>query len=308
MANAFLTPSVIARAILAVLRRETVLPNLVFRDAEAEFRGKIGDTVTVRLGAFVAARTRTFGVTSSISTDEAIEFAVPVQLVTDVYSAIPVTDAELTMSVESLVRQVIAPQLAGVVEKLEDSLATTITGATYPAGGDLTWDESDPFQNLVDLNKALNDNDVPRAGRRLVVGSAIEANLLIDDRITSANVAGPDALPALRDAMIARRLGFDIFGSNALAEDESYAFHRTAFILASRAPQVPASVQVGSSQTLETLAVRLIQDYDSDTLQDRSVINSYIGTAVVEEPDDPTDESEADFTLKRAVKASIASS
>lgn len=306
MANAFLTPSVIARAIIAVLRREVVLPNLVFRDAEAEFAGKIGDTVTVRMGAFVAAKTRTLGVTTPVVLGDAVEFGVDVTLATDVYSAIAVTDAELTLDVEDFVRQVVAPQLAGVIEVLEDNVATTLTGAPYEDESE--WDTSDPFGNLIVLNKRLNQNNVPRAGRRLVVGSEIEANLLSDDRITSAQVAGPDALPALRDAQIARRLGFDIYGSNAVGDEDAYAFHRTAVAMANRAPQVPASIENGSSQELETLAVRVITDYDSSSLTDRSVLNSYVGSSIVQEPDDPTDPNEADFTLKRAVKASLAGS
>jgi hypothetical protein len=298
MAHTFLTPSVIARAVLAVLRRETVLPQLVWTDASAEFQGRIGDTVTVRLPAKLTARTRALRATGAISTDDAVEFPVAVALASDVYSAVAIPDAVLTLDVQSFVDQVLAPQLAAVVEALEDNVAATITGATY--GDTIEFDGADPFQTLIDANKVLNDNNVPRAGRRLVVGSAIEAAMLADARFSTVEVTGDDALPALRDARISRKLGFDIYGSNAIPEDEAYAFHRTAFVMANRAPVVPSSVQ-GSSQVLEGLAVRSIMDYDSSTLQDRSVINSYVGSGVTEDPDDPTDE-DSDRTLVRAVK------
>jgi hypothetical protein len=298
MAHNFLTPDVIARAVLAVLRRETVLPQLVWTDASAEFQGKIGDTVTVRLTAKLAARTRALRATAAITTDDAVEFPVPVALASDVYSAVAIPDAVLTLDVESFVNQVLAPQLAAVVEALEDNVATTITGATYPET--IEFDAADPFQTLIDANKVLNDNNVPRAGRRLVVGSALEAAMLSDDRFSRVDAIGDDALPALRDARINRKLGFDIYGSNAIAEDKGYAFHRTAFVMANRAPVVPSSVS-GSSQVLEGLAVRSIMDYDSATLQDRSVINSYVGSGVTTDPDDPTDVA-SDRFLYRAVE------
>lgn len=305
MAHNILTPSVIARAVLAVLRRETVLPNLVWTDASAEFQGKVGDTVTVRLPAKLTARTRTIRATGAITTDDLVEFPVAVQLTQDVYHAVAIPDAVLTLDIVDFVNQVANPQIAAVVEKLEDNVATTITGATYDET--IEFDNTDPFQTLIDANKYLNVNNVPRAGRRLVVGAAIEAALLSDERFTRVDAAGDDALPALRDARISRKLGFDIVGSNAIAEDKAYAFHRSAFVMANRAPVVPEGATNGSSQEIDGLALRWIRDYDSATLQDRSVMNSYVGSVVVTDPDDPTDDESA-RTLLRAVEIEDASS
>lgn len=46
--NTFLTPGVIAKEVLMRLENNLIAANLVHRELQAEFRGKIGDTVTIR--------------------------------------------------------------------------------------------------------------------------------------------------------------------------------------------------------------------------------------------------------------------
>ena len=48
MANTFLTPDIIAREALMVLRNNAVMANLVHRDYSDEFVNGVGDTITVR--------------------------------------------------------------------------------------------------------------------------------------------------------------------------------------------------------------------------------------------------------------------
>ena len=55
MANTFLTPALIATRGLATLYETTVMPQLVHRDFDADFRGRQGDTVTVRKPAVFTA-------------------------------------------------------------------------------------------------------------------------------------------------------------------------------------------------------------------------------------------------------------
>jgi hypothetical protein len=303
MAHNILTPQVIARAVLGVLNRNTVLPMLVWRDAVAEFSGKIGDTVTVRLPAKMTARTRTIGATAAITTDDVVEFPVAVQLTEDVYSAVATPDATLTLNIVEFVQQVLRPQLRAVVDRLEDNLATTITGATYPTTTNTQeWDAADPFGSVVNAGRKLNALNVPRSGRVLVCGAQIEADLLQDERVSRVDGGGADAATAIQTATIARPIaGFQVVGSNAIDDGEAYAFHREAFVMANRAPMVPTAGAEGSSQVLDGLAIRSIRDYDSSTLQDRSVLNSYIGSAVVTDPVDPTDANSV-RVLRRAVK------
>ena len=48
MANTILTPDIIAREALMVLRNNAVMANLVHRDYSNEFVAGVGDTITIR--------------------------------------------------------------------------------------------------------------------------------------------------------------------------------------------------------------------------------------------------------------------
>lgn len=55
MANEILTPSIIAKEALMVLRNNTVMASLVHRDYSGEFN-KVGDTITIRKPAEFEAK------------------------------------------------------------------------------------------------------------------------------------------------------------------------------------------------------------------------------------------------------------
>jgi hypothetical protein len=63
--------------------------------------------------------------------------------------------------------------------------------------------------------------------------------------------------------------------------------HASAFGFANVAPDVPAGVAMGASQTFENFALRWIRDYDSAFLRDRSVVSSFAGAASVNDYRNP---------------------
>ncbi len=81
-----------------------------------------------------------------------------------------------------------------------------ITG-TIAAGADM-------YESLIAIKTALDQNNVPRTGRKLVVPPTVEAELLKDSRFLTAG--GSIAEPALADGAMARAAGFDIYISNDL--------------------------------------------------------------------------------------------
>lgn len=48
MANTILTPEIIAKEALMVLRNNAVMANLVYRDYSSEFVNGVGDTISIR--------------------------------------------------------------------------------------------------------------------------------------------------------------------------------------------------------------------------------------------------------------------
>ena len=285
MANTFLKPTVINRMALKLLQREVVLPRLVWNFADAEFRGAYGDTVTLRLPAVLAAREYGFrnNRSSEIVIDDLTETSVPVVLDTDLYSAVALTDEQLTLDIVDFSEQVLNPQVSAIARGLEDLIVETMQSATYGTSLNIADSADGMWGTLLDARKALNDANVPREGRVVVVGSEIEREILSDDKFNRVDSVGDGAVSAVREATINRLAGFTIVGSNAIDAETAIAFHPTAFAFVNVAPVVPDGANFGSRMAESGLAMRWLRDYDAPHLQDRSMISSFAGCSSVED-------------------------
>ena len=285
MANTFLKPTVINRMALKLLQREVVLPRLVWNFADAEFRGAYGDTVTLRLPAVLAAREYGFrnNRSSEIVIDDLTETSVPVVLDTDLYSAVALTDEQLTLDIVDFSEQVLNPQVSAIARGLEDLIVETMQSATYGTSLNIADSADGMWGTLLDARKALNDANVPREGRVVVVGSEIEREILSDDKFNRVASVGDGAVSAVREATINRLAGFTIVGSNAIDAETAIAFHPTAFAFVNVAPVVPDGANFGSRMAESGLAMRWLRDYDAPHLQDRSVVSSFAGCSSVED-------------------------
>jgi coat protein Gp5 len=287
MPNTFLKPSVIAAVALERLRRELVLPRLVTRMGLADFRGALNDTVNVRVPAVLAARDYEWRTrTAPIVIDTIAETTVPVVLDKHPYSAVAVTDEELTLDIADFAAQVLEPQVIGVAEKLEAYMAATMAAVTYHANNLLTYTEQAVpatearfYNALVDAREVLNNWKVPLTNRIAVIGSGMEAAALKEDAFRRVDESGDNS--ALRAAQIGRVAGFDVFVTQSLPANMGYAFHKSAYIYANVAPEVPAGVSFGQSIAESGLAIRWIRDYDPNFLRDRSVLSAFAGSAAV---------------------------
>jgi coat protein Gp5 len=286
MPNTFLKPTVIAAVALERLRRELVLPRLVTRMGLADFRGALNDTVNVRVPAVLAARDYEWRTrVSPIVLDTITETSVPVVLDKHPYSAVAITDEELTLDIESFAEQVLTPQIIGVAEKLEGYIGATIAAATYHANNALTYTElatgAEPrfYRVLIDARRVLNDWKVPMTDRVCIVGSGVEKAALKEDAFRIESQAGDNS--ALRAASLGQVAGFNVFTSQSIGANFAYCFHRSAFVFANIAPVVPDGVTYGRSMSESGLAVRWIRDYDPNFLRDRSVLNAFAGSAAV---------------------------
>src|SRR5690606_29251310 len=136
----------------------------------------VGDTVTVRVPAYMTARTRTLRAAGPLVMDDLAETSVPVQLTTDVYKGINVTDENMELDITDFGAQVLNPQVQAVAVGVEDAVADAIAGATYSLTG--TFSEATPLKSVLIARKMLNKAHVPASGRALLVGSEIEQIIL----------------------------------------------------------------------------------------------------------------------------------
>lgn len=124
-------------------------------------------------------------------------------------------------------------------------LSTAVTGAlagnvttddTALTTGNAAWDK------VRDLRKALAKQHVPNAERVLVVNAEFEAVLMgADSKLTAADTSGTPE--GLRNALIGRMLGFDVYVSENLpttATPQALAFHKSAVAFADQISEVEA--------------------------------------------------------------------
>ncbi|ADD43876.1 P22 phage major capsid protein family protein [Stackebrandtia nassauensis] len=299
MNNQFLKPSVIAATALGLLERDIVLPGLVWRDAVESFDGADDDTVSIRVPARTKAQRRRMRVEprGKIVAKKLKETKVDVTLTEHVISAIDVTDEEMTLDITNFGAKILAPQTRAIAEDLENQIAETMAAAPYET--ELTLDVAHPEDTFVDARRALNVESVPVADRVAVVGADVEAAILKADGLTRVDKSGDNT--ALRNAEIGKLRQFPVYLSNAIDPGTAYLFHRTAYVFALRAPIVPDGAPFGQSQSYGDLAMTWVRDYDSDYMQDRSIVHTFSGTAFV--PDPPRDKTPETTDPKKFVRA-----
>lgn len=301
---------------LALLERDTMLAGTVWRDAAGDFAGAKDDTISIRLPAYAKANKRTLRANANRVRRQLAERKVDVTLDADLQIDVALTDEQLTLDVENLARQVTAPAVSGIVRAYDEEIAAAMEGATYEVTID--WDDTNPYASLVDARVALDDANVPADQRFLVVGSELAAQLLKDDLLVSANRSGSSQ--TLRRGVLGEVASFTVMTSNGIAPDLGFAYHRTAYALATRAPVVPQGVAWGQSISSNGFALRVMQHLGqngSGDLENVCYHDAWVGVTVVADngafddngkfepavdPDDPGDE-----IVVRAVKLAAGS-
>ena len=286
--NDLLVPARIARMTLGALVEELVLPRLVSRDSEVEFSGKGGTVVNVRVPATVTgggARTYTQtqrDASTPIILDRIAETTVPLTMGPELYKGVPITDSELTFELDDFEGRIVSP-LAQVVGMGAEAALVAVMNAVAPdASSAPALTGADIHDKIINIRMILNKRNVPQNGRILAVSPEIEAMLLRDAQNRLVRYDASGSTEALRNANVGRLYGFDIYVSNALTANSLIAFQREAFTFATRAPIVPTGVQCGNAINWQGFALRVHRDYDSAFLQDRVIVATFAGAAVVD--------------------------
>lgn len=272
MAHNFVNPDQVVGTAIALVRDDLVLAQTVNRDFEAEYGGGRGSSVNVRVPATLTARTRALGATTAITADELTEDTVAVALDEEAYSAVDVTDAVMTLNIQDFARQVLAPQTTALVEHVENKVAAEMSGLAEDVTID--WNASAPAKTFTAVRAKLRKLGIPAAGLYAACGVDVYAALLDSGVLDMPQTGSNDAL---LNAEVRRLRGFNVFESNRLADDDIVFYHRDAFTLAVRAPLIPQGAAFGKSLAENGFALRWIKDYNSSTLQDRSVVSTFLG-------------------------------
>ena len=274
MANTFLTPDIIAREALMVLRNNAVMANLVHRDYSNEFVAGVGDTITIRKPATFEAKEYA----GSISVQDATEGSVAVKMDKHLDVSFAVTSKQMAMDIEDFSRQLLVPAMQAFQDKIDSyllGLSADITNKVTATG---------VMQNdIVDARKHLTTAAAPLTERRFVYGSDTEAELLKTDLFISAEKVGDEGT-ALREASLGRKFGMDFYvDQNADgAGIDAMAFHKNAFALVTRPLALPQGASNAAIVDYDGFGLRVVYGYDMNTKTDTISIDMLCGVKTLD--------------------------
>lgn len=273
--NTILTPEIIAKEALMVLRNNAVMANLVHRDYSDEFVAGVGDTITIRKPATFAAKE--FG--GSIEVQDATEAGIPVVMDKHLDVSFAVSSKELAMDIADFSAQFLVPAMQAFQDKIDSyllGLAAKVTNK-HTATENIQSD-------VVDTRAFLTKNAAPLADRRFVYSTDVETDLLKTDLFVSAEKVGDEGT-ALREASLGRKYGMDFYvDQNAdTAGIGAVAFHKNAFALVTRPLALPLGNENASIVNYDGFGLRVVRAYDINTKKDTISIDMVCGVKTLDE-------------------------
>lgn len=274
MANTILTPEIIAKEALMVLRNNAVMANLVHRDYSDEFVAGVGDTVMIRKPATFAANE--FG--GTIQVQDVNETGIPVVMNKHLDVSFAVTAKELTLDIADFSAQFLVPAMNAFLDKIDSYLLAESANITnkHTMTDDIRAD-------VVDTRAYLTKAAAPLTDRRFVYNSDVETELLKTDLFVSAEKVGDEGT-ALREASLGRKYGMDFYvDQNAdTAGLAGMAFHKNAFALVSRPLALPLGNSEAAIVNYDGFGLRVVRSYDINTKKDIVSIDVVCGVKTLD--------------------------
>lgn len=276
MANTLLTPQIIAKEALMVLRNNAVMANLVYRDYSDEFAA-VGDTITIRKPATFKANEYN----GSIEVQDATESGVKVVMNKLLDVSFAVTSKEMTLDIADFSNQLIVPAMQAFADKIDSSILALESGITNRVNA------TNAKADIIAARKYLTTAAAPLADRRYVYNSDTEADLLSTDLFVNAGAVGDDGT-ALKEASLGRKFGMDFYvdqnipAAAAQGKMEAMAFHKNAFALVTRPLALPQGAANAHIENYDGFALRVVYGYDMDKKTDTVSIDMLCGVAVLD--------------------------
>ena len=279
MANTILTPDIIAREALMVLRNNAVMANLVHRDYSDEFAA-VGDTITVRKPAtFVANEYNGEKITVQDATESGVAITIDKHL--DVSFA--VTSKEMSLDIADFSKQFLVPAMqafANQVDKYLIGLEASATNRVSHANGEIAP------KDMIEARKYLTQNAAPLSDRHFVVGATAEADLLNSELFVSAEKVGDEGT-ALREASLGRKFGMDCYVDQNIEKNGDYvpsiAFHKNAMALVTRPLALPQGAAKAAIVNYDGFGLRVVYGYDMNTKKDTVSIDMICGVKLLDQ-------------------------
>jgi len=281
MSNSFnlYTPSEVADVALGLTKGEFRLATVVSKYGDDSFKAGRGSTVYLNVPGALTAHGRTLDdTTNAIVLDKLSEAQEPVSLDVHAYSAVGLSEYDLSLGLKDFAKQVLLPQTDAVVDRVEGSLEDVL--ATIPVDETLVYNEAAPIRLFTAGRAALRSRGIDVAASDLVavVGASIVDALLDSGALDFAHTGAADAL---RNGSLGRLRGFETIESGRVEDDEVVFMTRSALYLAHRAPEAPLGASFSQTVKSDDFSLRYLRDYDPTYTRERSVVSTFIGAGVL---------------------------
>ena len=278
MPNTILTPDIIAREALMVLRNNAVMANLVHRDYSDDFAA-VGDTITVRKPATFVANEYN----GTIDVQDATESGVEVKIDKHLDVSFAVTSKEMSLDIADFSKQFLVPAMQAFADKVDKYLIGLEASATNRVAH---ADGAIAPKDMIEARKFLTQNAAPLSDRRFVVGATAEADLLNSELFVSAEKVGDEGT-ALREASLGRKFGMDCYVDQNIGDAGDYtpsiAFHKNAIALVTRPLALPQGAAKAAIVNYDGFGLRVVYGYDMNTKKDTVSIDMICGVKLLDQ-------------------------
>lgn len=283
MANTYIKPEKRIALALALLHKRSRLSGLVTRYDGNAHVGARGDQLYYETKGITRARDYTFRTRSEpIIFDEIYKTRLSITLNQHMYQGVKFTDEEEKFDLTSYRTEILTPQMEAIAERFDSKIETALSSYTGFKTADLEIDVSaDPegkraLRVALQLKQQADRDGVPKNGRFLVAGSEVFNYFVASGAVVAYDSS--QALTAFREGVFGKIAGFELVdGDGVMGSEEFSLIHPSWNVMGNASPVVPDGVSWGARQAFEGWSLRVIRDYDSSYLQDRSIVNTFWG-------------------------------
>ena len=215
MAITTFIPEVWSARLLSHLDKNLVYANLVNRDYEGEIAA-FGDTVHINQIGDITVKEYTKN--TDIADPEQLETA-DQTLVIDKgdYFNFFVDDVDKAQARAELMDSAMQRASYGLADNTDKYVAAILSAGSITSGlgttsSPISINSGNAYEYMIKVKTALDKENVPTAGRWIVVPPEFEGLMLLDNRFVAAG--GAKAEERLVNGLVARAAGFDIYVSN----------------------------------------------------------------------------------------------
>lgn len=198
-------PEIWAQESLMILENQMIAANLVHRDFERDV-ANYGDVVNTRKPASFSGKRKTDN--DDVTIQSASATNVPVPLNQHVHVSFLIRDGQQSKGFKNLVNEFLRPAVVAMAEMVDQIVLSQVYRFRTNSCGKLgtTVDKA----AVIAAREVLNVNQVPMAGRNMIVTPGTEGDLLNIADFVNAEKVG-DQGTALREGSVGRKFGLDFF-------------------------------------------------------------------------------------------------